>query len=641
MLGVLALVSSLLFTGCNNDDEPVVEEPGLTGNKEEYTLFTIGNSGVTGKVTFTERDDNTTLVTIVLTGVATGADHPVHIHANTAVETGGIIISLTNVDAAGKSETAVTALDDGTAITYSEMIAFDGYVNVHNSSGDLGTLVVQGDIGQNELTGMIEDFDLFEAMVDGISGDITFAERVNGETLVTIDLEGTTMGGDHPAHIHTESVAEGGGIVISLNNVDGATGISKTNIAQNDEGSIITYSDLKEFDGHAKVHMSGSNLGTIIAEGDIGINKLTSNSVAFPLMELGDSGISGSVTFTERESGASLVTIDLSGTASDGNYPAHIHANTAAEGGGIMISLNNVNGNGDSDTHIEMDNDGTAVTYDELVDYNGYVNIHQSPDNLGTLVSQGDIGQNALTGESVEYPLNSVSNPTVSGTATFEERINGTTLVTIALDGTIDGNEHPAHIHMNTAAEGGGIVIGLNTVNGATGISKTSVKVKDDMTAITYDDMVEFNGYINVHNSASDLGTLVAQGDIGQNALTGESVQYTLNSATDPAISGTATFAERSNGTTLVTIALVGTTNGNEHPAHIHMNSATEGGGIVISLNVVDGGTGISKTSVKELDDMTEISYDEMINFDGYINVHNSESDLGTLIAQGDIGSNG
>ncbi|MCH7515300.1 MAG: CHRD domain-containing protein, partial [Bacteroidetes bacterium] len=133
----------------------------------------------------------------------------------------------------------------------------------------------------------------------------------------------------------------------------------------------------------------------------------------------------------------------------------------------------------------------------------------------------------------------------------------------------------------------------------------------------------------------------VAQGDIGQNALTGESVQYTLNSATDPAINGTATFAERSNGTTLVTIALVGTTNGNEHLAHIHMNSATEGGGIVISLNVVDGGTGMSKTSVKELDDMTEISYDEMINFDGYINVHNSESDLGTLIAQGDIGSNG
>ena len=101
--------------------------------------------------------------------------------------------------------------------------------------------------------------------------------------------------------------------------------------------------------------------------------------------------------------------------------------------------------------------------------------------------------------------------------ATFAKRNNGTTLVTIDLDGTTDGNEHPAHIHMNTAAEGGGIVISLNAINGGTGQSKTSVMEKDDMTAITYDDMVEFDGYINVHNSASDLGTLVAQGDIGSN----------------------------------------------------------------------------------------------------------------------------
>ena len=143
--------------------------------------------------------------------------------------------------------------------------------------------------------------------------------------------------------------------------------------------------------------------------------------------------------------------------------------------------------------------------------------MHNSASDLGTLVAQGDIGQNALTGESVQYTLNSVSDPAISGTAKFEQRNNGTTLVTIDLDGTTDGNEHPAHIHMNTAAEGGGIVISLNAINGGTGQSKTSVMEKDDMTAITYDDMVEFDGYINVHNSASDLGTLVAQGDIGSN----------------------------------------------------------------------------------------------------------------------------
>ena len=102
VLGVLAFISSLFITGCKNDDDPAVEEPTLTGNTGEYTLFTAGNSGVTGKITFAERDDNSILVTFELSGVATGADHPAHIHSNTAVETGGIVISLTNVDATGK-----------------------------------------------------------------------------------------------------------------------------------------------------------------------------------------------------------------------------------------------------------------------------------------------------------------------------------------------------------------------------------------------------------------------------------------------------------------------------------------------------------------------------------------------------------
>ena len=190
--------------------------------------------------------------------------------------------------------------------------------------------------------------------------------------------------------------------------------------------------------------------------------------------------------------------------------------------------------------------------------------------------------------------------------ATFAQRHHGTTLLTIDLDGTTDGNEHPAHIHMNTAAEGGGIVISLNAINGVTGQSKTSVMEKDDMTAITYDDMVEFNGYINVHNSASDLGTLVAQGDIGQNALTGESVQYTLNSVSDPAISGTAKFEERNNGTTLVTIDLDGTTDGKGDQEGMNVDTGGEGGGIEKNLKAKKGGTGLRKKGDREKGDREE-----------------------------------
>jgi plastocyanin len=143
-----------------------------------------------------------------------------------------------------------------------------------------------------------------------------------------------------------------------------------------------------------------------------------------------------------------------------------------------------------------------------------------------------------------------------------------------------------------------------------------------------------------VHNTSEDLSTLVAQGDIGQNALTGESETYQLSEKDLTGISGTAKIEERVNGTTLLTLTLAGTPQDGIHPAHIHENDATTGGGILISLISVDGNTGTSKTQVEQLDDGTAITYDQLVDFNGHINVHLSEAELSTIVAQGNIGSN-
>ena len=90
-------------------------------------------------------------------------------------------------------------------------------------------------------------------------------------------------------------------------------------------------------------------------------------------------------------------------------------------------------------------------------------------------------------------------------------------MATISLEGTTQGGDHPAHIHDNNAATGGGIAIDLSSVNGETGISKTNISALNNQTAIDYNGLLTFNGYINVHNSGTDLGTLIAQGDIGSN----------------------------------------------------------------------------------------------------------------------------
>jgi hypothetical protein len=115
---------------------------------------------------------------------------------------------------------------------------------------------------------------------------------------------------------------------------------------------------------------------------------------------------------------------------------------------------------------------------------------------------------------------------------------------------------------------------------------------------------------------------------------------YTMNSVSDPAISGTITFTKQDASTTTVKIEVTGTEAGISHPAHIHANSASQGGPIVIGLESVDGGTGISETTVSELDNGTPITYEQLLNFDGHANVHLSTSAMATLIAQGNVGSN-
>lgn len=365
------------------------------------------------------------------------------------------------------------------------------------------------------------------------------------------------------------------------------------------------------------------------------------NSKIYDLGSIGASGISGTAKFIESSDATLSIELDLQNTSQGGTHPAHIHVNTAAEGGGIALSLTPVDGTtGKSTTTFTALDDGTAITYQGLLDFDGYINVHLSAEELSTIVAQGDIGQNELTDISKSYALGSVAVPDIDGTATFYERVNGEALAVIQLNNTPAGGMHPGHIHMNTAVEGGGIAFSFNPVNGDTGISKTNVATLDNDTAFGYDDVLNYNGYINIHLSVDELATLVAQGDIGQNEFTGKTMSYELTEKDVAGISGSIEFAERVNETTLATIMLTGTPAGGSHPAHIHENDIATTGNIIVGLNAVNGDTGISRTQIATLVGGAAITYTEMLSVNAYVNVHLSDDDLATLVAQGNIGSN-
>ncbi len=636
------LFVALIAASCDNDDDSLDVIPGeSTGNTTTYDLSAVADSDVSGTVTFSEKTDGSTDISILLSTPTEGS-HPAHIHLNTAAEGGEIAIDLEAVDGpTRRSLTNVTQTNAGTAVSYDDLIDFDGYINVHASADDLGTLLAQGDIGQNDLTGTTKSYDLVTKDVEGISGTATFSERINGEALLEVMLDGTPDGGMHPGHIHNNSAAESGDIALTLTTLDGTTGMSKTNISALNDGTQIGYAEILEYDGYINFHLSADELATLVAQGDIGENELTGDTKEYELMTKDVDGISGTATFAARKSGAALVTVMLDGTPDGGMHPGHIHLNSAAESGGIAKTLTTLDGTtGMSVTHIEALNDGTEIGYDGLLNFDGYINFHLSADDLATLVAQGDIGANELTGDTKEYELMTKDVPGISGTATFAARKSGAALVTVMLNGTPDGGMHPGHIHLNSAAESGGIAKTLTTLDGTTGMSVTHIEALNDGTEIGYEGLLDFDGYINFHLSADDLATLVAQGDIGANELTGETKEYDLVTKDVPGISGTATFAARKSGAALVTVMLDGTPDGGMHPGHIHFNSAVETGGIAKTLTTLDGTTGMSVTHIEALNDGTEIGYEGLLDFDGYINFHLSADNLATLVAQGDIGQN-
>lgn len=364
-------------------------------------------------------------------------------------------------------------------------------------------------------TGEEDEYALFDVDDNSVVGTVRFREREDGATSVVLLMNDVPAGNSHPAHIHANSAVEGGGINISLNPVSGDDDISTTLITQTDNGDPISYQELLLFDGHINVHQSADNMGTLIAQGDIGPNKLTGEAEfykLFPVSNAENSPDSTIISFKERVNGETLVEMRFHGNT-DVAHPAHIHSGTAAMGGPIDISLNDIDLTGRSATNVSQTDAGTSVTFNELTNYNGFINVHQSAGNMATLVSQGDIGANEFTGRSRSYDLKNVSG-IKNGVATFYERKDETFLVALTLDAP-ENSSYPAHIHTNSVAEGGPIDISLNNVGN--GLSLTEIDARDNDASITYEELLTFNGHINVHSEA-DMSVFVAQGDIGSNS---------------------------------------------------------------------------------------------------------------------------
>lgn len=288
LLSLVALLAgATLWTGCDSNSSDMAEDGP---RRVSYDLTAQSNDGaiadgVEATATFWEYTESQTIVTLSLdAGSATGASvaHPAHIHSGAAGSGGGIEIYLTPIDGSGGDGTSARLVNR----SFSELESFDGYINVHESVENLGTVVAQGNIGANADSTPEEGLDVVDspreakydlaansndgAFPDGVPATATFRELTNGMTLVSLDLNAggqTGAGVSHPAHIHNGAAGSGGGIEYYLSPIDGSDPASRSS-------KLVTesFDSLADFDGYINVHESIANLGNVVSQGNVGTN---------------------------------------------------------------------------------------------------------------------------------------------------------------------------------------------------------------------------------------------------------------------------------------------------------------------------------------------------------------------------------
>ena len=321
LLFALLLAFGLVLSACtstngDDDDDNNGDDLGML----TYNLTDTAYAGIMGTVTFEEQADGSIQATIDLGDTSEeDASYPAHIHVGDAGSNGDIAVSLEAVED-GSSVTTFSSFDEayegGAAITFDELEAFNGYVNVHLSAEDLGIVVASANIGANAnlevpTPGNIAEVATAETSLSTLVAALTAAGLVND---VSADGEFTVFAPDNDAFVAlladvgvadldsliTELGAETVASVLQYHVVAGATAAGEL-----EDGATLTTLQGEEItvsvDSDSNVTL---NNGVTVTSA----NNVASNGVVHII-----DGVLLYPTFGEDD-GATTVEVELSGT---------------------------------------------------------------------------------------------------------------------------------------------------------------------------------------------------------------------------------------------------------------------------------------------------------------------------------------
>ncbi|MEM6428797.1 MAG: fasciclin domain-containing protein [Deinococcota bacterium] len=179
---------------------------------------------------------------------------------------------------------------------------------------------------------------------------------------------------------------------------------------------------------------------------------------------------------------------------------------TTLEGSTLPITNAGVGDAAVLEVNLEASNGVIHMIDSVLVPMSVTVGSTPSPAASNTTALAGSYVNRAS--RSVRYPVGSLSGSGVTGSVLLSDYGSGFTVVTIALQGTPLGGNHPAHFHAGNCGSGGDIVVPLENVNGASGFSTT-------VTPVPFDNIISGDHYLNIHLSDQQLDVVVACGEVG------------------------------------------------------------------------------------------------------------------------------
>lgn len=251
----------------------------------------------------------------------------------------------------------------------------------------------------------------------GIAGTVYLADYGMNSTLVVVNIINGDARLSYPAHIHLGSCGSNGDVVVPLEDVKGATGLSVTM-------TTTAYADIATGDFYLNVHHP-EDISYILACGEVGMASAQAATTAgtpetvdqtgltqgsqlptgvkpeefatqmrtegYGIYAVNNSGISGQIQIAETAEGGSTVVVTLSNIQAGQRYDLEIFQGDCGPDRPSLIKLEPVP-SVPSDPNASWTD--TSLHYDELAEGNNFVYVY-APD--GSVLACGEVGAGALS----------------------------------------------------------------------------------------------------------------------------------------------------------------------------------------------------------------------------------------------------